>query len=268
MYLDFLNFYELKRSAFNVTSNPDFFFESHSHQEAISSLLFGIQERKGIILITGEVGTGKTTLCKALFNKLPPEIKISLILNPYFSEVQLLKAIAEDFGLLIKSANRLNIINALNSFLLDLNLDNGNAVLVIDEAQNLTNRQLEQIRLLSNLETKDEKLLQIVLVGQPELKEKISQHELRQIYQRIAVKYQLTPLLEYEVKDYIDFRLNKAGYGKVVIPSEAHKMISEFSKGIPRLINILCERALILGFIRQEKVLTEEIFLTCIEEVR
>lgn len=268
MYLDFLNFYELKRSAFNVTSNPDFFFESRSHQEAIASLLFGVHERKGIILITGEVGTGKTTLCKALFNKLPPEVKISLILNPYFSEVQLLKAIAQDFGLTVNSNDRLDIVNAINSFLMKLNFKNGNAVLVIDEAQNLTMRQLEQIRLLSNLETKEEKLLQIILVGQPELKEKISQHALRQVYQRIVVKHQLAPLLEYEVKEYIDFRLHKAGYGNVVIPLESYKMIYEYSKGIPRLINILCERALILGFIRQKKVLTEEIFLTCIEEIR
>ncbi len=268
MYRDFLNYYELRSVAFNITSNPDFFFESRSHQEAICSLLFGIHERKGIILITGEVGTGKTTLCKALFNKLPAEVKISLILNPFFSEVQLLKAIAEDFGLKVRSIELLDIINIINSFLIKLSLNNGNAVLVIDEAQNLTNQQLEQIRLLSNLETKDEKLLQIVLVGQPELKEKISQYNLRQIYQRIVVKSHLTPLMDYEVKEYIDFRLGKAGHGNVIIAPEAYRMIYDFSKGIPRLINILCERAMILGFVRQQRILTEEIFFNCIEEVR
>lgn len=231
-------------------------------------MLFGIQERKGIILITGEVGTGKTTLCKALFGKLPSDVKISLILNPYFSEVQLLKAIAEDFGLVIKSTNRLNIVKTINSFLMELNLNNGNAALVIDEAQDLSVRQLEQIRLLSNLETKEEKLLQIVLVGQPELKDKISQHSLRQIYQRVVVKHELMPLSEEEVKEYIDFRLKKVGQGNVVIPAQVYKVIYEFSKGIPRLINILCERALILGFIRQEHVLGEEIFSNCIAEIR
>lgn len=268
MYHDFLNFYELKKSAFNVTSNPDFFFESQSHREAISSLLFGIQERKGIILITGEVGTGKTTLCKALFEKLPPEVKLSLVLNPYFSDVQLLKAIAEDFGIIIQGTNRLNIVKAINKFLMDLNLNNGNAVLVIDEAQNLSARQLEQVRLLSNLETKEEKLLQIVLVGQPELKEKIGQYNLRQIYQRIIVKHQLTPLREDEIKEYIDFRLKKGGQGNAVFSPEVYKTIYDFSKGIPRLINILCERALILGFIRQEHVLSEDIFTSCIAEIR
>lgn len=265
----YLEFYDLNTSPFNVTSNPDFFFESRSHQEALSSLLFGIQERKGIILITGEVGTGKTTLCRALFNKLPSEVKISLILNPYFSEVQLLKAIAEDFGLKVRSTSRLDIVNTINSFLINLNLNNGNAVLVIDEAQGLTSQQLEQIRLLSNLETAQEKLLQIVLVGQPELREKISQYNLRQIYQRIVVKYHLTPLFEHELKDYIDFRLKKAGQNNaVIILPEGYKMIYEFSKGIPRLVNILCERALILGFIRQERVLTEEMFSRCIEEIK
>ncbi|MDD5611250.1 MAG: AAA family ATPase, partial [Candidatus Omnitrophica bacterium] len=189
MYLDF---YGLKSSPFNITSDPQLFFESLSHREAFAALLYGIQEKKGIVLITGEVGTGKTTLCKALLNRLPQGVKTSLIFNPYFSEVQLLQAIIEDFGLSVEKKNRLEIVKRLNSFLVEVNSDGGNAVVVIDEAQDLNNRQLEQVRLLSNLETSRGKLMQLVLVGQPELSEKLKQFNLRQIRQRICVKYNIS----------------------------------------------------------------------------
>ena len=264
MYYDF---YGLKASPFNITSDPEFFFESSSHKEALVSLLYGIQEKKGIILITGEVGTGKTTLCKTFLERLPPEIKTSLILNPYFSEVQLLRAIIEDFGLEIVKKTRLDIVNRLNSFLVESNTGRGNAVLIIDEAQNLANRQLEQIRLLSNLETSKEKLLQIVLVGQPELIEKLRQPHLRQIRQRIFVKYNLPPLEQKEVKSYVEFRLKKAGKTKIKIFPESYKVIYDFSGGIPRLINMLCDRALLYGFARERRVLDENIFKTCVEEI-
>ena len=160
---------------FTATSNPDFFFESSSHREAYAAIEFGISQRKGIILISGEVGTGKTTLCKKLLNRLEKNVKVSLVLNPYFSDMQLLQAIVEDFGISIQKKNRLEIIKALNVFLIEQHARGGNAVLIIDEAQHLTARQLEQVRLLSNLETSDEKLLQLVLVGQPELIENLSQ---------------------------------------------------------------------------------------------
>lgn len=264
MYLDF---YNLKSSPFNVTSDYKIFFESSSHRKALASLMYGIQEKKGIILITGEVGTGKTTLSKKLLSQLPENIKTSLILNPYFSDIQLLQAIVGDFGLKIKKANRLDMINQLNDFLIKSNIEGGNAVLIIDEAQNLTVRQLEQVRLLSNLETATEKLLQIVLVGQPELIDKLNQVNLRQIRQRIFVKHDLFPLSQNEVSEYIDFRLKNCGQADIRISPQSFKIIYKFSAGIPRLINMLCDRALLCGFALERKVLDEDLFRTCIEEL-
>lgn len=261
-------FYGFKTQPFNITSDTDLFFESRSHQEALASLTYGIEERKGMILITGEVGTGKTTLCKALLDRLPKTVRTSLILNPYFSEVQLLQAIVEDFGLVPEKKNRLDIVKKLDSFLIELSLNQGNAVLVIDEAQNLKPRQLEQIRLLSNLETKHGKLLQIVLVGQPELKTKLRQFDLRQIYQRVVVKYELQPFGFEDTKAYVDFRLSRSGAGSVTLLPECYQVIQDFSKGIPRLINLLCDRALLLGFVRQQKVFGHDIFIASMEEIR
>lgn len=265
MYLDF---YDLKTSPFNITSDLRFFFESSSHREALAILLYGIQEKKGIIVITGEVGTGKTTLCKALLDRLNPQVKVSLILNPYFSDVQLLQAIVEDFGIRTEKKNRLDIVKKLDSFLIDVSLRGSNAVLIIDEAQNLTSHQLEQIRLLSNLETSEDKLLQIILVGQPELAEKLRQFNLRQIRQRVAVKYSLSPLAEEEVRDYVEFRLSKAGRANINIPPSCYRIIYEFSQGIPRLINLLCDRAFLLGFVKESLVFDEEIFKDSVEELK
>ena len=207
----YCRFYGFKRMPFSATSNPDFFFESDSHREAYAAIEFGISQRKGIILITGEVGTGKTTLCKKLLGRLEKNVKVSLILNPYFSDMQLLQAIVEDFGIPIQKKNRLELIKALNIFLIEQHAKGGNAVLIIDEAQHLRPRQLEQVRLLSNLETSDEKLLQLVLVGQPELIENLSQYRLRQIRQRVFVRHELLPLQENEVRAYIHVLLKDAG---------------------------------------------------------
>ena len=263
----YLGVYGLKSSPFNITSDPQFFFESLSHKEALAALIYGIEERKGIILITGEVGTGKTTLCKTLLKKLPSQVRTSLILNPYFSEVQLLRAIAEDFGLEIKKRSRLDIVEKLNSFLVNISLSGENAVLIIDEAQNLTSRQLEQIRLLSNLETAKDKLLQIILVGQPELKEKLGKFNLRQIRQRIFVKHDISPLKEEEVKEYVEYRLRQAGTTEINILPESYKVIYEFSKGIPRLVNMICDRALLLGFVKERKTFDQEMFKACMKEL-
>jgi general secretion pathway protein A len=264
----YASFYGLKTLPFNITSNPNFFFESVSHKEALSCLLYGISSKTGLMLITGEVGTGKTTLCKTLLSKLPPEVKTSFILNPCFSDVQLLSAIIEDFGLHLEKKNRLEIVRKLNEFLVDINSKGHTAVLIIDEAQNLNARQLEQIRLLSNLETSEAKLLQIILVGQPELKTKLEQFNLRQIRQRICVKHDILPLAQEEVKNYIEFRLKTAGEPDIDILPESYSLIYEFSKGIPRLINALCDRALLYGFVKEKKTFDAETFKACIEELK
>ncbi len=264
----YASFYGLKTLPFNITSNPNFFFESVSHKEALSCLLYGISSKTGLMLITGEVGTGKTTLCKTLLSKLPPEVKTSFILNPCFSDVQLLSAIIEDFGLHLEKKNRLEIVRKLNEFLVDINSKGHTAVLIIDEAQNLNARQLEQIRLLSNLETSEAKLLQIILVGQPELKTKLEQFNLRQIRQRICVKHDILPLAQEEVKNYIEFRLKTAGEPNIDILPESYSLIYEFSKGIPRLINALCDRALLYGFVKEKKTFDAETFKACIEELK
>ena len=205
----YCKFYGFKRLPFSSTSNADFFFESGSHREAYAAIQYGISQRKGIILISGEVGTGKTTLCKKLLSRLGKSIKVSLVLNPYFSDMQLLQAIVEDFGISTEKKNRLEIVKTLNKFLLEQHAKGGNAVLIIDEAQHLTARQLEQVRLLSNLESADEKLLQVILAGQPELIKNLSQYRLRQIRQRILVKHILMPLQEDEVREYIHVRLKE-----------------------------------------------------------
>ena len=260
-------FFGLKTLPFNITCDPQFYFESASHREAYAALLYGIKEKKGIILLTGEVGTGKTTLCRTLLSNIEEKIKVSLILNPVFSDVQLLQAIVEDFGLHLEKKSRLDIVNRLNDFLIDLSMKGGTAVLIIDEAQDLTIRQLEQIRLLSNLETSQDKLLQIVLVGQPELLEKLKEYRLRQIRQRIFIKYHLEPLRKDEIEEYVQMRLNKSGRNNITITPECYKVIYGFSKGIPRLVNILCDRTLLIGYVEERIVFDAEIFKNSMKEL-
>lgn len=265
MYCDF---YGLKEKPFNVTSDPSFFFLSQRHNEALSHLQYGVIQRKGIIVVTGEIGTGKTTLCRFFLQRLSKNIKTALILNPYFSDIQLLEAIIKDFGIQPKNKTKLSYVAELNRFLLTESESGNNVVLIIDEAQSLKPRQLEQLRLLSNLETEKEKLLQIVLVGQPELNHRLNLYDLRQLQQRIIVKYHISPLNKEEIKDYINHRLNIAGSpDKISFTDEALRLITDFSSGIPRLINILCDRALLAGFVKETKIIDNLIMKRCIEEV-
>ncbi|TRZ95094.1 AAA family ATPase [bacterium] len=264
----YCKFYGLKERPFNVTSDPAFFFLSRHHQEALAHLLYGVTQRKGIIVITGEIGTGKTTLCRFFLNQLGENVKTAFILNPHFSDIQLLEAIIKDFGVKSQDKSRLSFVWALNKFLLAESEDGNNVVLIIDEAQNLKPSQLEQVRLLSNLETDKNKLMQIILAGQPELNRRLNLYDLRQLRQRIMVRYHIAPLDMDEIKRYIEHRLNVAGSdGRINFSEEALQQISVFSKGTPRLINIICDRALLAGFIAESNLIDINIIKRSLEEL-
>ena len=264
----YCQFYGLKERPFNVTSDPAFFFLSRKHKEALSHLLYGVSQRKGLIVLTGEIGTGKTTLCRFFLNQLSKNVKTAFILNPSFSDIELLEAIVNDFGVSAKDNSRLGLLWELNKFLLRESEATNNVVLIIDESQNLKARLLEQIRLLSNLETEKDKLLQVILVGQPELNRKLNLYDLRQLRQRIMVRFHITPLELDEIKSYIIHRLNIAGAAnRIQFSDEAIKVISDFSGGTPRLINMACDRALLAGFVAESNVIDLGIINKCVEEL-
>ncbi|MBF0216466.1 MAG: AAA family ATPase [Candidatus Omnitrophica bacterium] len=265
MYLDFYGFVE---NPFNITSDPSFLYLSQTHKNAFDHLLFGINERKGFILLTGEIGAGKTTLCKALLYHLPQTTKTSFVFNSNLPEGQLFEAILGDFGILPKRRNKISFLKQLNSFLLhELSLGN-NAALIIDEAQNLRASTLEFIRMLSNFETEKEKLIQIVLSGQPELRDKLEAANLSQLKQRISVRSHLSALTVSDVGQYIDYRIWKAQPSKsVVFTPDAVDLIYTYSGGIPRLINIACDKALLCGFVLDTTVIDHAVAQRSIEEL-
>ena len=243
-------FFGLRVRPFNLTPNPDFLYLSHTHREVYAHLLYGMQNRAGFIEVTGEVGTGKTTILRTVLNDLDPDVFLAaLIFNPKLTAVELLRAVNREFGISDEGESSARLIENLNHFLLEENRAGRVPVLVIDEAQNLSGDVLEQIRLLSNLETETEKLIQIVLAGQPELGQVLSRPELRQLDQRIAVRFHLTPLSDRETRDYIRHRLKIAGRpdGELFAPG-ALKRIHRLSGGVPRLINILCDRTRLVGY--------------------
>ena len=249
MYLDF---YGLSEPPFSMTPSPRFLFYSAKHREAFNHLLYGVRERKGFVQLTGEVGAGKTTICRAMLEKLTEEFETALILNPVLDANGLMKAIAMEFGIDVQGKDRVDTLSAINVFLLGLVEHGKDAVLIIDEAQDLTDELLEQVRLLSNLETDDQKLLQIVLMGQPELRDRLNAHNLRQLRQRITVRYHLQPLGRDEMLNYIQHRLHvSGGNGAPYFTKGAIWRVHRYTKGIPRLINALCDKCLLAGFVNQ-----------------
>lgn len=248
----YLEFYGLTEPPFSITPNPRFLFYSPRHREAFNHLLYGIRERKGFIQLTGEVGAGKTTLCRALLEELGNNYSTALILNPVLDNGELIRAVAAEFGLQVKGMERLEVLAEINRFLLKEAAADRDVVLVIDEAQNLSSESLEQIRLLSNLETNDQKLLQIVLMGQPELRDRLEEYSLRQLRQRITVRYHLTPLSRKELSQYVQHRLAISGArGVPTFTGPALWRVFSYSKGIPRLVNALCDKCLLAGYVRQ-----------------
>jgi general secretion pathway protein A len=251
------DFYRFQEAPFNITPDPRFLFFSGRHREAFNHILFGIRERKGFIQVTGEVGAGKTTVCRAILKELGPTYRTALILNPCMTSSQLLRAVLTEFGLKTGRGDRATSLETLNEFLLHEAIIGNDVVLFIDEAQDLDDELLEQVRLLSNLETDQSKLLQIVLLGQPELRDKLEQSNLRQLRQRITVRYHIDPLSRDETEAYIHHRLRVAGANsRPVFTPWAVRRIYGYSRGVPRLINAVADKTLLCGYVTGSDRLT------------
>jgi general secretion pathway protein A len=261
MYNSYFGFSE---SPFSVTPDPRFFYTNPVYQEAYAILRYGIEAKKGFIVVTGEVGTGKTTLLRKLMHNLEGTIHSVFIFNTYLNFTELLQVILSDLGLAPKEPNRVTLLQELNDYLITQLKQSHIVAVLVDEAQNLSDEALEGLRLLSNLETDQEKLIQIVLMGQPELQARLDRPSLRQLKQRVALQCRLVPLKDEEVGPYIDFRLRAAGYkGKDLFHRDALQQIAFYSDGIPRLMNIICDNALLCAYARSQKIISA----TMIKEV-
>ena len=246
-------FYGLMRRPFEMTPDPSFLYLGEAHREGLATLSYGVSSGKGFVLLTGEVGTGKTTLLHSLLGQLDTTTASAYIFNPRLEPLDFLHLLFEEFGIEETCQTKAEYLLALNRFLISRLEQNLSTLLIIDEAQNLSPEMLEEVRLLSNLETPTSKLIQIMLVGQPELKEVLARPELRQLRQRIALRHHLRPFDEKETADYVQGRLEKAGHtGRPIFKKSALKEIYNLSGGTPRLVNSICDSALLLGYSRQQ----------------
>ena len=244
-------YFSLKERPFSLTPDPDFLFLSGSHQQALDHLLFGLESGEGFIVVTGDIGVGKTTVCRALLRRLPERFVTALVVNTLLTEKELLRTVLGDFGAPVPDGTRKDLLDALNRFLLAEAEVGRRPVLIIDEAQNLAPSLLEQVRLLSNLETEKRKLLQIVLFGQKELQEKLRLPQLRQFNQRITVRAMILPLDLLETSRYVQHRMSVAGAaGSTFLTPAAERLLHRRSRGVPRRINQLCDRALLAACLR------------------
>ena len=264
----YLSYFGLSEKPFSIAPNPQYLFLSERHKEALAHLTYGLGEAGGFVLLTGEVGTGKTTLIRSLQEQLPENTQVAMIHNPALSQLELLASICDELVINYDGVNATlkTLTDAIKKHLEANHESGGHTILLIDEAQLLAPDVLEQLRLLTNIETNHKKLLQIVLVGQPELQELLKRNELRQLAQRITARYHLLPLTEGQTIAYIKHRLYVAGCERAMFSADALKTVYVVTKGIPRLVNLLCERCLMGAFSKQVMVIDSEIVMRSAEE--
>jgi len=261
-------FYGLREKPFALSPDPRFLYLAGSHREALAHLLYGIEQGEGFISVTGEVGTGKTTLCRTLLERLDGDTEVAFLFNPSRNPHELLQSICSEFGLPAEGLARRALMNQLNAFLVEQKRAGKRVLLIVDEAQTLTETTLEQVRLLSNLETSREKLIQILLLGQPELDRKLDSRGLRQLRQRISVRWQLEPLGAPETRAYVRHRLSvAAGEPKELFSESALREIHRRTGGIPRLVNQLCDRALLAGYAARAAQIGPRLVRTAAREI-
>lgn len=263
------SFYGLKEMPFNITPDPNFLYLSPTHQEALQHIKYGVVEKKGFIVLTGEVGCGKTTLCRHFINEIDEDkYETALILNPRITETQLLNTILTELGEESTTSNKNGLVQQVNDALLKRIQQGKDILLIIDEAQNLTFELLEQLRLLSNLETDKQKLLQIILLGQPEFKKILAEKRLRQLRQRILVHSELRKLNRHQVEQYIHHRIAMAGgQGIPFFTTWAVRLVHRKSKGTPRVINNICDKALLASYIRNSEVVQRKDIRTALKDI-
>ncbi|MDG2375547.1 MAG: AAA family ATPase [Woeseiaceae bacterium] len=265
----YTNFFGINEKPFTITPDPRYLFMSERHGEGLAHLVYGVTESGGFIQLTGEVGTGKTTLVRTLLGQIPSEVDIALILNPQLTAIEFLMAICEELGI-ERPKERYSakaLIDALNRHLLEAHSQGRRTILLIDEAQNLSEDVLEQLRLLTNLETARQKLLQIILIAQPELREKLAQENLRQLAQRVTGRYHLEPLSNEETFNYIDHRLRVAGALIEIFDSAAKREVYRLSGGVPRIINVICDRALLGAYSQESRTVDKTLVRKAASEV-
>lgn len=263
-------YFGLKEFPFSISPDPHYFYVSEGHREALAHLMYGMQVDGGFVLLTGEVGTGKTMVCRRLLENVPGNCEIAFILNPKLSSAELLAAICDEFRVSYPEDTRSikDLVDRLNNFLLDIHEKGRKAILIIEEAQNLSVEVLEQVRLLTNLETSQRKLLQIIMLGQPELRDMLAKPELRQLSQRITARYHLGPLAKNEIPSYINHRLSVAGLVRgELFPRPTVEMLSRLTGGVPRLLNIMCDRALLGTYLEGKERIDKQTLVNAAREV-